>query len=78
MGHKPFQTIRCPDCGLVLRVTDDTAVFKFSYNIKDWRRICTRVHLGDATWCLVQRDGTHPPVPAMTRREHGGKVGVDC
>jgi hypothetical protein len=54
------QTITCPDCGLVLHVTDDTADVKFSHDLKDWRRICTRVHLGAAAWCLVLRDGAQP------------------
>ena len=52
------QTITCPDCGLLLHVTDDTADFKFAYDMKEWRGICMRVHLGDAAWCLVLRDGT--------------------
>jgi hypothetical protein len=52
------QTITCPDCGLLLHVTDDTEDFKFAYDMKEWRGICTRVHLGDAAWCLVLRDGT--------------------
>jgi hypothetical protein len=58
------KTITCPDCGLVLRVADDSCGFKFVYDMKDWQRICTRVHLGDAAWCLVHRDGTYPLLPA--------------
>jgi len=78
MGHaKAFQTITCPDCGLVLRVTDDTTVFKFVYDMKNWRRVCTRAHLGDAAWCLVQRDGTHP-LPAMEAHKRGEDLYVDC
>jgi hypothetical protein len=57
------QTITCSDCGLVLHLADDTADFKFAYDMKDWRRICTRAHLGDPVWCLVLRDGTQPLRP---------------
>jgi hypothetical protein len=60
-----------------LRVTDDTAAFKFAYDMKDWRRVCMREHLGDAAWCLVQRDGTHP-APVMDGRERGEDLYVDC
>src|SRR5215475_12618428 len=63
------QTITCPDCGLVLRVTDGARGFKCAYDMRAWRRVCTRVDLGDAAWCLVQRDGTHPLRLAMD----GGK-----
>jgi len=61
------QTIRCPDCGLVLHAIDGATRFKCVYDIKVWRRVCTRVHLGDAAWCLVQRDGTLP-LPKATDR----------
>jgi hypothetical protein len=60
-----------------LRVTDDTTVFKFVYDMKNWRRVCTRAHLGDAAWCLVQRDGTHP-LPAMEAHKRGEDLYVDC
>jgi hypothetical protein len=70
------QTTTCPDCGLALRV--DTTAFKFVYDMKDWRRVCTRVHLGDAAWCLVQRDGTNLLPPAMDGRERRNDVHVDC
>jgi putative molybdopterin biosynthesis protein len=59
--------IKCPDCGLVLRAIDDTIGFKCVYDIDVWRRICTRVDLGGAAWCLVQRDGTHTRPPVMDR-----------
>src|SRR5262245_25644930 len=59
------QTITCPDCGLVLRSINGTTGFKCVYDIDVWRRVCTHVDLGDAAWCLVQRDGTHPLPPAM-------------
>lgn len=61
-NQMPTKTITCPDCGLVLHVNDDTAPgFKFVYDMRDWQRRCKRLHLGDAAWCLVQRDGTSPP-----------------
>jgi hypothetical protein len=44
----PVQTATCADCGLVLQVTADAQGFNFVYDMRDWRRICTRVHLGDA------------------------------
>src|SRR5262249_36956247 len=43
-----------------------------------------RVHLEDAAWCLVQRDGTHPLPPAVNggnRRSHNADlviVGSHC
>jgi hypothetical protein len=43
--------------------------------MKDWRRICLQPHLGDAAWCLIQRDGTHP-LPVIDDRGDG--VHVDC
>ena len=59
MANKPSpQTIACPHCRLVLRATLEACGFKFVYDMRDWRRICTRVHLGGAAWCLIQRDGT--------------------
>ena len=57
----PTKTITCPDCGLALHVSDDAAGFRFVYDVSDWQRRCKRLHLGDAAWCLVQRDGTSPP-----------------
>jgi hypothetical protein len=61
-NRMPTKTIACPDCGLVLHVSDDNAPgFKFVYDERDWRRRCMRLHLGDAAWCLVQRDGASPP-----------------
>jgi hypothetical protein len=79
MGQaKPFQTIRCPDCGLELRLTDDARRLKIFYDMRAWRRTCTRVHLGDAAWCLIERDGTHPLPPAMNSRERRGDLHVDC
>jgi hypothetical protein len=61
----PWTSISCPDCGLVLRVIDDAAGFKCAYDMRDWRRFCARVDLGDAAWCLIQRDGTYPMSTAM-------------
>jgi hypothetical protein len=55
----PTQTITCPDCGLVLRSSDHARVFKIVYDEREWRRICGRVYLGNAAWCLIQRDGTY-------------------
>ena len=63
------QTATCPDCGLVLQVTADAQGFNYVYDMRDWRRICTRVHLGDAALCLIQRDGTQPLPPAMADDE---------
>jgi hypothetical protein len=63
-NRMPTKTITCPDCGLVLHVSDDNAPslgFKFVYDVRDWQRRCKRLHLGDAAWCLVQRDGMSPP-----------------
>src|SRR5262245_18848128 len=54
-----IQTVTCPDCGLVLRLIDGSPGFKLVYDRRAWQRACTRVHLEDAAWCLVQRDGTH-------------------
>src|SRR5262245_24310938 len=68
------QTITCPDCGLVLRAIDGTTGFKCIYDMKVWRRICTRVDLGDAAWCLVQRDGTHPLIPVMDRADRSRRI----
>jgi len=48
-----------------LRSINGTIGFKCVYDINVWRRICTRVDLGHAAWCLVQRDGTHPLPPAI-------------
>src|SRR5262245_4943038 len=53
------QTMTCPDCGLFLHVIDGPPGFKIVYDRRAWRRVCTRVHLDDAAWCLVQRDGTY-------------------
>jgi hypothetical protein len=50
--------ITCPDCALVLEVSEEGPNFKFIYDLDDWRRRCKRRHLGDAVWCLLQRDGT--------------------
>ena len=53
----PTKTITCPDCGLALHVNDDAPRFRFVYDAMDWQRRCKRLHLEDAAWCLVQRDG---------------------
>jgi hypothetical protein len=78
-ANKPStQAITCPDCGLVLRVADDALGFRFVYDMRDWRLICTRVHLGHAAWCLVQRDGTHPLPSAINSCERGDDLRADC
>jgi hypothetical protein len=43
-----------------LQVTADAQGFNFVYDMREWQRICTRVHLGDAALYLIQRDGTQP------------------
>ena len=45
------RTIECPDCGLILCVSDDAP--GLHYDMRDWRRICTRVRLGGPAWCLI-------------------------
>src|SRR5262249_6323028 len=65
------QTMTCPDCGLALRAIGGSPGFKIVYDKIAWRRVCTRVHLGDPAWCLIQRDGTHPPHSAMDGGERG-------
>jgi hypothetical protein len=72
-----IQTTACPDCGLKLHVTDDARGVKLAYDMRDWRRMCMRAHLGDAAWCLIQRDGTNQ-LPLANRRERGGDLHVDC
>jgi len=57
-----------------LRAIDGTTGFKCVYDTKVWRRVCTRVDLGDAAWCLVQRDGTHPLPPAMNRGDRSRNI----
>lgn len=52
-----MKNITCRDCGLVLRLSDDGAGFKCVYDLIEWKNLCKRRHLGDAAWCLVQRDG---------------------
>jgi len=68
------RAITCPDCGLVLRVTDDAPGFRCAYDRRVWQRVCARVHLGDAAWCLVQRDGTLPLPSAMDVAERGRHI----
>jgi PBP superfamily domain len=68
------RTITCPDCGLVLRIVDDAPGREFIYDMRAWRLVCRRVHLGDPAWCLVQRDGTHPLLPAMDRDKRGRNI----
>jgi hypothetical protein len=52
------QTITCPDCGLLLHVTDDTADFKFAYDMKEWRasaRVCILVTPRGVSSCVMAR-----------------------
>lgn len=72
----PVKMINCPDCGLVLRVADDAAAFKFVYDMRDWQLLCKRVQIGDAVWCLLQHDGTSPAQSRLSKqeRERGGEV----
>jgi hypothetical protein len=70
-------TITCADCGLVLRVFHDPHCFKLVYDIRDWRRACTRVYLGDAAWCLVQREGASKLAPPDARGHERGN-GLHC
>jgi hypothetical protein len=75
-ARKPcIQTTICPDCGLELRLTYDARGFKIDYDMRAWRRMCTRVPLGDAAWCLIERDGTHQQ---PTGGEWGGNLHIDC
>jgi hypothetical protein len=70
-ARKTFIQTTCPDCGLELRLTDDARGFKIVYDLRDWRRICTRAHLGDAAWCLIA-------TPSANGRERNGDLHVDC
>jgi hypothetical protein len=53
-------TITCPDCGLVVRVTCGGRRSHLVYDIKDWQRRCKRGAVEQPAWCFVQRDGTSP------------------
>jgi hypothetical protein len=77
-GDAIAQMTTCPDCGLVLHVTNDALGSNFVYDMRDWRRICTRVHLGDAALCLIQRRGTQSLPTAMAGGERGDGACVDC
>jgi hypothetical protein len=41
-----IQMTTCPNCGLELRLTDDARGLKIVYDMRAWRHICARVHLG--------------------------------
>ena len=46
----------CPNCGLALRIGNEGQCSTFTYDMGDWQRRCNHRHLGDATWCFVQRN----------------------
>jgi len=56
----PTKTITCPNCGLVLRVTNARGSTKLVYDFNDWRRRCKRIDLGSPVLCLVQHE-PHTP-----------------
>jgi hypothetical protein len=55
------KTITCPDCGLVLRITRNDTGSTLIYDVRDWQDRCKRPNLDDPAWCLIRRDGSHPP-----------------
>jgi len=55
------KTITCPNCGLVLRVTQRAkGSTTLIYDVNDWQRRCWRSDLGSPVLCLVQH-GPHKP-----------------
>ena len=59
--YMPPQTITCANCGLVVRLDRNDAGSALIYSVSDWQRRCKRPHLDNPAWCLIRRDGTHPP-----------------
>src|SRR5262245_56182878 len=55
------KTITCPDCGLVLRVTQSArGSTTLIYDVNDWQRRCWRINLGSPVMCLVQHAPHRP------------------
>src|SRR5262245_60350737 len=60
------KTITCPNCGLVLRVTQRArGSTTLIYDINDWQRRCWRTDLGSPVLCLVQ-DAPHKPAGTLS------------
>jgi hypothetical protein len=53
------ESMTCPDCGLVVRVTCAQRS-RLIYDVKEWRRRCKRIAVSEPASCFVQRDGTTP------------------
>ena len=70
------EKIKCPDCGLVLRVRGDGPGLEFNYAVTEWKRCCKRRKLGDPVWCLLQRDGTSREEICAERGVAAGSVAV--
>src|SRR6516164_10173356 len=47
-------SITCPDCGLVVRVTCGASRSRLIYDIKEWKRRCKRGDVDQPAWCFVQ------------------------
>jgi len=55
------KTIKCPNCGLVLRVTQHArGSTTLIYDVNDWQRRCSRSDLGSPVMCLVQHGPQKP------------------
>jgi len=61
-------SITCPDCGLVVRVTCGASRSRLIYDIKEWKRRCKRGDVDQPAWCFVQRDGTSPTKTEQTEQ----------
>src|SRR5215813_10613286 len=55
------KTITCPNCGLVLRVTQHArGSTTLIYDVNEWQRRCVRIDLGSPVMCLVQHEPHKP------------------
>jgi hypothetical protein len=57
----PPKTITCPNCGLILRVTQRArGSTTLMYDVNDWQRRCWHTGLGSPVMCLVQHAPQKP------------------
>ena len=61
----PIAPIKCPDCGLLLRLSREGVGSQFLFDAVEWQARCKLTELGAPVWCLIRRDGTSALTPKV-------------
>jgi hypothetical protein len=51
------KTFSCPHCGLLLTLKPGKGGTRLTYNLQEWKRLCTHLDLESPVLCLLERRG---------------------